>query len=150
MFEILLWTVIKCKESFLFVSTEQYIFVNLGCSLGAQSLNEFDTAFPNHLNKGLSGADPWIFWKTFFEKGLLHFDFLLESGYRPSCRHNCGPAASWEAETTTCFSMCDRRSPLAWEILGSLRYGDYGLRTTAGRALSFVRSTGLSRANVER
>ena len=35
-------------------------------------------------------------------------------------------------------------------ILGSLRYGDYGLRTTAGRALSFVRSTGLSRANIER
>ena len=26
----------------------------------------------------------------------------------------------------------------------------YGLRTTAGRALSFVRSTGLSRANIER
>ena len=35
-------------------------------------------------------------------------------------------------------------------LLGSLRYGDYGLRTTAGRALSFVCSTGLSRANVER
>ena len=34
--------------------------------------------------------------------------------------------------------------------LGSLRYGDYGLRTTAGRALSFVCSTGLSRANIER
>ena len=41
-----------------------------------------------------------------------------------------------------------------WEvektILGSLRYGDYRLRTTAGRALSFVCSTGLSRANIER
>ena len=35
-------------------------------------------------------------------------------------------------------------------LIGSLRYGDYGLRTTAGRALSFVRSTGLSRANIER
>ena len=35
-------------------------------------------------------------------------------------------------------------------LKGSLRYGDYGLRTTAGRALSFVRSTGLSRANIER
>ena len=35
-------------------------------------------------------------------------------------------------------------------LLGSLRYGDYGLRTTAGRALSFVCSTGLSRANIER
>ena len=34
--------------------------------------------------------------------------------------------------------------------LGSLRYGDYGLRTAAGRALSFVCSTGLSRANIER
>ena len=34
------------------------------------------------------------------------------------------------------------------EPLGSLRYGDYGLRTTAGRALSFVCSTGLSRANI--
>ena len=34
--------------------------------------------------------------------------------------------------------------------LGSLRYGDHGLRTTAGRALSFVCSTGLSRANIER
>ena len=33
--------------------------------------------------------------------------------------------------------------------IGSLRYGDYGLRTTAGRALSFVCSTGLSRANIE-
>ena len=32
-------------------------------------------------------------------------------------------------------------------IVGSLRYGDYGLRTTAGRALSFVCSTGLSHAN---
>ena len=35
-------------------------------------------------------------------------------------------------------------------FLGSLRYEDYGLRTTAGRALSFARSTGLSRANIER
>ena len=35
-------------------------------------------------------------------------------------------------------------------LIGSLRYGDYGLRTTAGRALSFVCSTGLSRANIER
>ena len=35
-------------------------------------------------------------------------------------------------------------------IIGSLRYGDYGLRTTAGRALSFVRSTGLSCGNIER
>ena len=35
-------------------------------------------------------------------------------------------------------------------LLGSLRYSDYGLRTTAGRALSFVCSTGLSRANIER
>ena len=34
--------------------------------------------------------------------------------------------------------------------LASLRYGDYGLRTTAGQTLSFVRSTGLSRANIER
>ena len=34
--------------------------------------------------------------------------------------------------------------------IGSLRYGDYGLRTIAGRVLSFVRSTGLSRANIER
>ena len=35
-------------------------------------------------------------------------------------------------------------------LLGSLRYGDYGLRTAAGRALSFVCSTGLSSANIER
>ena len=35
-------------------------------------------------------------------------------------------------------------------LIESLRYGDHGLRTTAGRALSFVRSTGLSRANIER
>ena len=42
-------------------------------------------------------------------------------------------------------------SPLGPNLrLGSLRYGDYGLRTTAGRALSFVCSTGLSRANIER
>ena len=31
-------------------------------------------------------------------------------------------------------------------MLGTLRYGDFGLRTTAGRALSFVCSTGLGRA----
>ena len=43
-----------------------------------------------------------------------------------------------------------RLLPSALEIIGSLRYGDYGLRTTAGRALSFVCSTGLSRANIER
>ena len=36
------------------------------------------------------------------------------------------------------------------QTLGSLRYGNYGPRTTAGRALSFVCSTGLSRANIER
>ena len=35
-------------------------------------------------------------------------------------------------------------------VIGSLRYGDYGLRNTAGRALSLVCSTGLSRANIER
>ena len=40
--------------------------------------------------------------------------------------------------------------PLQAGRVGSLRYGDYGLRTTAGRALSFVCSTGLSRANIER
>ena len=34
--------------------------------------------------------------------------------------------------------------------LGSLRYGDHGLRTTAGRGLSFVCSTWLSRAIIER
>ena len=34
--------------------------------------------------------------------------------------------------------------------LGSLRYGDYGLQTTTGRALSFVCSTGLSCANIDR
>ena len=34
--------------------------------------------------------------------------------------------------------------------IGSLRYGDYVLRTTAGRAFSFVCSTGLSGANIER
>ena len=41
-------------------------------------------------------------------------------------------------------------SGVSSKILGSLRYKDYGLRTTAGRALSFVCSTGLSRANIER
>ena len=54
---------------------------------------------------------------------------------------------------TTTGGMADEclryHSRLA-ELLGSLRYGDYGLRTTAERALSFVRSTGLSRANIER
>ena len=38
---------------------------------------------------------------------------------------------------------------LEFLMLGTLRYGDFGLRTTAGRALSFVYSTGLSRANTE-
>ena len=32
--------------------------------------------------------------------------------------------------------------------IGTLRYGDYGLRTTAGRLLSFVCSSGLSHANI--
>jgi len=41
-------------------------------------------------------------------------------------------------------------SDVVSELLGSLRYGDYGLRTTAGLALSVVCSTGLSRANIER
>ena len=36
-----------------------------------------------------------------------------------------------------------------FEILGRLRYGDYGLRTTAGRALSIFCSTGLSLASHE-
>lgn len=47
----MLWTVHKCKEWFLFVSAEEYIFVNLVCSLGAHSLTEFDTAFANHLKQ---------------------------------------------------------------------------------------------------
>ena len=51
MFEILLWTVHKCEESFVFVSVEEYIFVNLVCSLGAHSLTEFYTAFANPLTK---------------------------------------------------------------------------------------------------
>ena len=34
-------------------------------------------------------------------------------------------------------------------IIRTLRYSDNGLRTTAGRALSFVWSTGLSRVNIE-
>ena len=38
--------------------------------------------------------------------------------------------------------------PFLSPLIGSLRYGDYGLRTTDGRALSFVRSTGLSPANI--
>ena len=42
-------------------------------------------------------------------------------------------------------SILGRRS-----AIGSLSYGDYGLRTTAGQALFSVRSTGLSRANIER
>ena len=41
-------------------------------------------------------------------------------------------------------------SHVAVDSIGSLRYRDYGLRTTAERALSFVCSTGLSRANIER
>ena len=40
--------------------------------------------------------------------------------------------------------------PACLVSLRSLRYGDYGLRTTAGPALSFVRSNGLSGANIER
>ena len=50
-FEILSWTVHKCKESFLFVSAEEYIFVNSVCSLEAHSLTECDTAFANHLKQ---------------------------------------------------------------------------------------------------
>ena len=45
---------------------------------------------------------------------------------------------------------CIVRYPTRVNLIGSLRYGDYGLRTTAGRALSFVRSTGLSGVNIER
>ena len=43
------------------------------------------------------------------------FDWLKERGYRPSFRHNFRPAE--KAETTTCFSICEHRSPLAREIL---------------------------------
>ena len=47
--------------------------------------------------------------------------------------------------------LCPKKPPsYCTGSIGSLRYGDYGLRTTAGRALSFVCSTGLSRANIER
>ena len=46
--------------------------------------------------------------------------------------------------------FCGFKMVSGFWLPGSLRYGDYGLRTTAGRALSFVRSTGLSRANIER
>ena len=95
MFEILLWTVHKCKESFLFVSAEEYIFVNLVCSLEAHSPNEFDTAFANHLKqRAIRGGSVNFLWggggggvQTFFLKGLLNFDYLVGRGYRPSCRH---------------------------------------------------------------
>ena len=43
----------------------------------------------------------------------------------------------------------DFQAQIEW-LLGTLRYGDYGLRTTAGRALFFVCNTGLSCANIER
>ena len=49
-----------------------------------------------------------------------------------------------------CYAILFRMGSRSKCILGSLRYGDYGLRATAGRALSFVCSTGLSRANIER
>ena len=47
-------------------------------------------------------------------------------------------------------NLCDPRQLYQLTAIGSLRYGDYGLRTTAGRVLSLVCSTGLSRANIER
>ena len=43
-----------------------------------------------------------------------------------------------------------RKERLCQSYSASNRYGDYGLRTTAETALSFVCSTGLSRANIER
>ena len=48
------------------------------------------------------------------------------------------------------YDICSLQSAVCTLQIGSLRYGDYGLRTTVGRALSFVRSTGLSRASIER
>ena len=48
---------------------------------------------------------------------FTEFDWLKERGYRPSCRHNCRPAE--KVETTTCFSIYERRSPLARETLGN-------------------------------
>ena len=61
----------------------------------------------------------------------------------PSCRVDCKLPSHSPSACTDGTSNAD-------VIIGSLRYRDYGLRTMAGRALSFVWSTGLSRANIER
>ena len=77
-------------------------------------------------------------------------DLYVEKSGQSSCQR---------AKTVlACGRSPQKAVPTRWKLLievfatsvGSLRYGDYGLRTTAGRALSFVRSTGLSRANIER
>ena len=41
-------------------------------------------------------------------------------------------------ETITCFSICERRSPLAWEILGSLSKGVFERRTSTGSEVFFI------------
>ena len=51
----------------------------------------------------------------FISLNFTGFDWLIERGYRPNCRNHCRQAE--KAETTTCFSICERRSPLAREIL---------------------------------
>ena len=47
----------------------------------------------------------------FISLNFTGFDWLIERGYRPNCRNHCRQAE--KAETTTCFSICERRSPVA-------------------------------------
>ena len=69
--------------------------------------------------------------------------------FRPSLipRHSLLPRCQNKVWERVCASHFQWRHVAS---IGSLRYGDYGLRTTAGRAFSFVCSTGLSGANIER
>ena len=88
-----------------------------------------------NLNMILSIYNTWSYQVRWIDFRSPLFSCVLENFNVPKSSENC---ARWNWS----------RRPYA--LIGSLRYGDYGLRTTAGRALSFVRSTGLSRANIER
>ena len=61
-------------------------------------------------------------------------NFWLGAGsklwFRKDCWTFCGKLLL--TETTTCFSICERRSPLAREILGTLSKDVFGRRTSTG------------------
>ena len=103
--------------------------------------------------KGRSRIHKFKYLSSWHNCGLVGSTANGKTKYGKATR-STGPHTAITAAVTHCIIV----SLMNWEnlvqvaelLIGSLRYRDYGLWTTAGRALSFVRSTGLSRANIER